>query len=53
MLTPPPPPLSGFSSILPVYGSRIDSKAVEERYKEAVASLSERLGTDRWFLGSR
>ncbi|TCD63547.1 hypothetical protein EIP91_005293 [Steccherinum ochraceum] len=52
MLTPPPPPLTGLSSLLPVYGFRIDRTAVEERYKEAISSLSERLGTNKWFLGS-
>lgn len=52
MLTPPPPPLTGLSSLLPAYGSRIDPGIVEERYKEAISSLSERLGTDKWFLGS-
>ncbi|THH26605.1 hypothetical protein EUX98_g7589 [Antrodiella citrinella] len=52
MLSPPPPPLTGLSSLLPAYGSHIDRPAVEERYKEAISSLSERLGTDKWFLGS-
>ncbi|KAH8106884.1 hypothetical protein BXZ70DRAFT_256405 [Cristinia sonorae] len=52
MLSPPPPPLTGLSSILPAYGSRVDRTIVLERYKEAISSLSERLGTDRWFLGS-
>ncbi|OCH88201.1 hypothetical protein OBBRIDRAFT_106138 [Obba rivulosa] len=52
MLNPPPPPLTGFSSLLPPYGTHIDRSAVELQYREAVAALSERLGTDKWFLGS-
>lgn len=52
MLNPPPAPLTGFASIIPSYGTHIDRTALELRYKEAIASLSERLGTDKWFLGS-
>ncbi|EIM89584.1 uncharacterized protein STEHIDRAFT_91980 [Stereum hirsutum FP-91666 SS1] len=52
LLTPPPAPLTGLSSLLPPYGARIPVNAVKMRYHDAVASLSERLGTDRWFLGS-
>ncbi|KAH9950263.1 hypothetical protein B0H21DRAFT_724048 [Amylocystis lapponica] len=52
MLNPPPAPLTGISSLLPPYGSHIDRSAVELQYCEAIASLSERLGTDKWFLGS-
>lgn len=52
MLSPPPAPLTGLSSLIPPYGTHIDRSAVELQYKEAIASLSERLGTDKWFLGS-
>ena len=52
MLSPPPAPLTGLGSLLPPYGAHIDRSAVELQYKEAIASLSERLGTDKWFLGS-
>lgn len=52
MLNPPPAPLTGISSLLPSYGSHIDRAAVELQYCEAIASLSDRLGTDKWFLGS-
>ncbi|KAI0647541.1 hypothetical protein C8Q79DRAFT_634258 [Trametes meyenii] len=48
----PPAPLFGISSLLPSYGTHVDVEAVEQQYKEAIASLSERLGTDKWFLGS-
>ena len=27
-------------------------EAIEQQYKDAISSLSERLGTDKWFLGS-
>lgn len=52
MLTPPPAPLTGLASLIPPYGVHIDRTALELRYKEAIVSLSERLGTDRWFLAS-
>ncbi|KIJ69070.1 hypothetical protein HYDPIDRAFT_123123 [Hydnomerulius pinastri MD-312] len=52
ILNPPPAPLSGFSSLLPSFGTNITLSTVQSRYAEAVASLSERLGADRWFLGS-
>jgi metaxin len=53
LLTPPPPPLSGISSLFPPYGTHISTASIESQYKEAIASLSERLGTDKWFLGSK
>ncbi|KAI0064445.1 hypothetical protein BV25DRAFT_1822795 [Artomyces pyxidatus] len=53
LLTPPPAPLSGLSSLLPPYGSRIPVSAIMARYRDAIASLSERLGSDEWFLGSK
>ncbi|PCH37765.1 hypothetical protein WOLCODRAFT_95793 [Wolfiporia cocos MD-104 SS10] len=52
MLNPPPAPLTGISSLLPAYGAHVDRNAVALQYREAIASLSERLGTDKWFLGS-
>ena len=52
MLTPPPAPLTGFASLILPYGVHVDRTALEMRYKEAISSLSDRLGTDRWFLGS-
>ncbi|KAI0332640.1 hypothetical protein GY45DRAFT_1246328 [Cubamyces sp. BRFM 1775] len=48
----PPAPLFGISSLLPSYGTHVNVDAVEQQYKEAISSLSERLGTDKWFLGS-
>ncbi|KAG2365714.1 hypothetical protein BDR07DRAFT_1470320 [Suillus spraguei] len=51
-LSPPPAPLTGLSSILPSYGTNITLSSIQGQYAEAIASLSERLGTDRWFLGS-
>jgi hypothetical protein len=53
LLAPPPAPISGLLSLLPPHGARIPVAAVRARYHEAVAALSERLGTDRWFLGSQ
>ena len=52
MLNPPPAPLNGFGSILPPYGTHVDRNAVMLQYRDAISSLSERLGTDKWFLGS-
>ncbi|KAI0291078.1 hypothetical protein B0F90DRAFT_407905 [Multifurca ochricompacta] len=52
ILTPPPAPLSGFSSILPPYGARLLPSAIASRYRDAIAALSERLGQHEWFLGS-
>ncbi|KIM71976.1 hypothetical protein PILCRDRAFT_830051, partial [Piloderma croceum F 1598] len=52
LLSPPAPPLSGISSLFPPYGTRISPSSIDLQFKEAIASLSERLGTDRWFLGS-
>ncbi|KAI1791648.1 hypothetical protein LXA43DRAFT_919958 [Ganoderma leucocontextum] len=51
-LTHPPAPLFGISSLLPAYGTHVNVDAIEQQYKEAIGSLSERLGTDKWFLGS-
>ena len=52
LLNPPPAPLTGLSALLPPFGTHFDRSAIELQYKDAIASLSERLGTDRWFLGS-
>ncbi|GBE81765.1 hypothetical protein SCP_0401380 [Sparassis crispa] len=52
MINPPPAPFTGISSLLPPYGSHVDRATIELQYREAIASLSERLGTDKWFLGS-
>jgi len=52
LLNPPPAPLTGFSSLFPSFGTNITLSAVQTRYAEAIAALSERLGQDRWFLGS-
>jgi metaxin len=52
LLTPPPAPLTGYFSLLPQWGARISREAVMTQYREAIAALSERLGTDKWFLGS-
>ena len=52
-LNPPPPPSSGFTSPFPPFGANIDLSAVQARYAEAIAALSDRLATDKWFLGSQ
>ncbi|KAI0707864.1 hypothetical protein C8Q76DRAFT_627678 [Earliella scabrosa] len=52
VLPHPPAPIFGISSLLPPYGTHVNVEAIEQQYKEAIASLSERLGTDKWFLGS-
>ncbi|KZV71158.1 hypothetical protein PENSPDRAFT_578320 [Peniophora sp. CONT] len=52
ILSPPPAPLSGLLSLVQPLGKRLAVGGVHARYHEAVAALSERLGTDRWFLGS-
>lgn len=46
-------PFSGLSSILPPSGTQVDVSGVYAEYKNAVVALSDRLGEDRWFLGSR
>lgn len=52
LLTPPPAPLTGYFSLLPPWGTRISHTNLMAQYRDAIASLSERLGTDKWFLGS-
>lgn len=53
LVTPPPPPATGLTSPIPPSGVRVSPNAVMTRYRDAISALSERLGTDRWFLGSR
>ncbi|KDR73588.1 hypothetical protein GALMADRAFT_124817 [Galerina marginata CBS 339.88] len=52
ILLPPPAPLIGLSSFFPPSGARINTAAVVSQYRDAIASLSDLLGTDNWFLGS-
>lgn len=52
ILAHPPAPLFGISSLFPPYGTHVNVDAVEQQYKDAIAALSERLSTDKWFLGS-
>jgi len=51
-LSPPPAPVSGLGSLLPPYGTRVSTSTVQLQYTGAISSLSQRLGTDKWFLGS-
>ncbi|KAJ3801481.1 hypothetical protein GGU11DRAFT_675021 [Lentinula aff. detonsa] len=51
ILVPPPPPSTGFLSLLPSISSATKI-SVFEKYPDAIKALSERLGTDKWFLGS-
>lgn len=55
LLLPPPAPLTGFLSFIPppADGIRVNTPAVLSAYRDAISALSERLGTDKWFLGSR
>lgn len=63
-LTSFPPPLvsekpapsrviSGISSIITPFGRMVLTQTILERYQEAIEALSIRLGSDKWFLGSR
>jgi len=52
ILSPPPAPLSGLCSFLPPFGTRVSTPAILSSYRDAIGSLSQRLGTDKWFLGS-
>lgn len=51
-LSPPPAPLSGFASLFPPYGERVSSTNVQTQYHDAIVALSDRLGSDQWFLAS-
>ena len=53
ILSPPPASITGLCALLPPAGVRINTASILTRYKEAIASLSQRLGTEKWFLGSR
>ncbi|KIM65365.1 hypothetical protein SCLCIDRAFT_1212537 [Scleroderma citrinum Foug A] len=52
ILNPPPAPLTGFSSLFPPFGANVTLPTLQGQYTAAVAALSERLGEDKWFLGS-
>ena len=52
VLPTPPAPLTGWSTLFRPYGTRLDLTSIELKYKDAIAALSDRLGTDRWFLSS-
>ncbi|KAI0341628.1 hypothetical protein BDW22DRAFT_1358457 [Trametopsis cervina] len=52
VLPSPPAPLTGWTGLIRPYGVRLDLTSIELQYKDAIAALSDRLGTDRWFLGS-
>src|SRR5258708_32277932 len=45
--------LTGLSSLVPPFGTRIPHQLVIAKYREAITALSYRLGQDKWFLGSR
>lgn len=51
-LNPPPAPLTGLLSVIPSYGHRVDLNAIEEKYRDAIKGLGDRLGEDSWMLGS-
>ncbi|KAJ8078968.1 hypothetical protein PM082_013252 [Marasmius tenuissimus] len=56
LIVPPPPPQTGLTtipiSLFPPWGVRVDKNSVMTKYSEAITALSDRLGTDKWFLGS-
>ncbi|KAF8480591.1 hypothetical protein JB92DRAFT_3040822 [Gautieria morchelliformis] len=52
IMTPPPVPLTGLGTLMPPQGINVPAAALQLKYHEAIAALSERLGTDKWFLGS-
>ncbi|KAF7311495.1 GST-C-6 domain-containing protein [Mycena kentingensis (nom. inval.)] len=52
LLSPPPPPLFGITSLIPSSESRISRDQVESKYRSAISALADRLGADKWFLGS-
>jgi metaxin len=53
ILIPPPAPLTGLTSLFPPSGVRISYPTIIAQYRDAIAALSDRLGTDKWFLGSQ
>ena len=52
ILNSPPAPLTGFGSLFPAFGANVTQPALQSQYTAAIAALSERLGEDKWFLGS-
>lgn len=52
IITPPPAPLTGFMSLFPPSGTRVSYAAIIAQYRDAITALSDRLSTDKWFLGS-
>ncbi|KAJ7047114.1 hypothetical protein C8F04DRAFT_220264 [Mycena alexandri] len=52
IVLPPPPPLSGLTSLLPAFGTRVDPKHIESKYRAGISAIASRLGADKWFLGS-
>ncbi|KAF8891230.1 hypothetical protein BD779DRAFT_1468831 [Infundibulicybe gibba] len=52
LLTPPPATLTGLTSLLPPYGTRVAPGVVDAKFRDAVGALSDRLGTDKWLLNS-
>jgi metaxin len=52
ILSPPPVPLTGLGTLIPPQGVNVPMAALQLKYREAITALSERLGTDKWFLGS-
>jgi metaxin len=52
ILTPPPAPLTGFTSLFPPSGIRVSYATIADQYRDAIAALSDRLSNDKWFLGS-
>jgi len=50
ILSPPRAPLTGLSSFLPPFGTRPPRANILSQYRDAIVSLSERLGTDKCFL---
>ncbi|KAL5490169.1 hypothetical protein ACEPAI_5002 [Sanghuangporus weigelae] len=52
LLSPPPAPLSGLTSLLPPYGERVSPSSMQSQYYDAIVSLSDRLDQDTWFLSS-
>ncbi|KAJ1309584.1 hypothetical protein OPQ81_006357 [Rhizoctonia solani] len=54
-LSPPPAPLVGLSTPLPLPQSpaRVSTKSLKIQFREAMHALDGRLDADEWFLGSR
>lgn len=52
ILFPPPVPLTGLGTLIPPQGVNVPTATLQLKYREAITALSERLGTDKWFLGS-